>query len=193
MRRFDAGRPPDLPSGLAPGLQPVGPASEEEVELGSIVGVFGVRGEVRLHLHNRDSDLLDEPRRVILTDSSGRRFAATLDARSGAGGRVLGRVHGWAAREHAQAAIGWKVAIRAADLPSLDADEFYVRDLLGLPVRLDGAIVGRVTEVHPTDGGDVLEIDVGGSQEFVLLHADWVEAIGPDGVTLTGLPWEGEE
>ena len=41
--------------------------SEDEVELGRIVGVFGVRGEVRVHLHNREgSVLLDDPWDVIL-------------------------------------------------------------------------------------------------------------------------------
>ena len=37
------------------------------VELGYIAGVFGVRGEVRLHLHNPESSLFDGPLDVSRT------------------------------------------------------------------------------------------------------------------------------
>ena len=36
------------------------------IELGSVVGIFGVRGEVRLHLHNREGSVLQAPREVRL-------------------------------------------------------------------------------------------------------------------------------
>lgn len=166
---------------------------DDEVELGSVVGVFGVRGEVRLHLHHRESELLDDPRAVLLIDPTGRRFRATLQARPGAGGRVIGRVRGWTAREHAEATASWRIAIPEADLPPPGEGEHYVRDLIGLPVFVDGAEVGSVLDVHATDGGDVLELDVQGQTEFVPLHASWVTAIEDDRVVLAELPFDDEE
>lgn len=166
---------------------------DDEVELGSIVGVFGVRGEVRLHLHHRESELFDEPRSVILVDLAGARFRATLQARPGAGGRVLGRVQGWTTREQAEQVHGWKVVIAESDLPPPGEGEHYVRDLIGLPVVVDGVEVGRLLDVHETEGGDILEVDVQGESEFVPLHAEWVSAVEADRIVLTELPWGGEE
>ena len=48
-------------------------ASTEEVPLGHVVGIFGVTGEVRLHLYNRESDLLRVSRLVSLTSPQGER------------------------------------------------------------------------------------------------------------------------
>jgi ribosomal 30S subunit maturation factor RimM len=67
-----------------------GAGAPEEVELGYVSGVFGVRGELRVFLHHPDSDTLATERRVIFTAPDGRRFTAFLRARSGAGKRILG-------------------------------------------------------------------------------------------------------
>ena len=66
----------------------------ERVELGYVNGVFGVRGEVRLYLHNREADWLGRPRAVLVESAEGRCYSVRLRTRRGAGKRILGRLDG---------------------------------------------------------------------------------------------------
>ena len=76
-------------------MTPPGPkSSSEPLRLGHVSGVFGVRGEVRLFLHNRESTLLNKGRNVVLVSPEGERLAVSLRSRPGAGRRSLGVTDG---------------------------------------------------------------------------------------------------
>ena len=149
----------------------------EEIELGYISGVFGVRGEVRVFLFHQESDLLREERRVVLLSPDGsQRRAARLQIRPGAGKRILGRIAGLTDRDEAAALKDWQIWFPVADLPEPEADEFYVWQLEGARIELDGAVIGDVVTVHATDGDDILELRVDGESEFIpLLHELFLE------------------
>jgi len=160
-------RPPK--SDLAPAFDRIDGQGlgESEIELGYVAGVFGVRGELRLHLHHRESDFLRKWRRVIWIDPQGARYRARLKARSGAGKRVLGTTDGCDSPEKATALKGWRFAVPRDQLPRLDDDEFYFSDLIGADVYVDDHVVGKVLDVHSQQEMDVLEIDFDGVAEFV--------------------------
>lgn len=153
--------------------EPFAPAPEsgEELEFGEIVGVFGVHGEVRLHLHHRDSTLLDRGLDVVLVDPSGARWRARLTSRPGAGQRVLGRFAATITREQAAELKGWRIRVRVADLPSLEPGEFWVWQVLGADAVIDDEVVGRIREVHATGPVDVFEIQPQGSADAVFVPA----------------------
>lgn len=141
---------------------------DDEIELGRVVGVFGVRGEVRVHLHNREASvLLDGPRVVTLVSPDGARSATRLSCRSGAGKRILGRLDGLDDRDVAASLKGTRIGLARAALPEPSEGEFYVADLQGLPVRIDGAPRGRVVDVHHLPTGDVMELDIDGEALFL--------------------------
>ncbi|MBM4389931.1 MAG: 16S rRNA processing protein RimM [Deltaproteobacteria bacterium] len=143
----------------------------ELIELGSVVGIFGVRGEVRLHLHNREDSVLDEPREVILRGPEEQEHVATVSARPGAGKRIIGRVAGVGNPDEAAALVGWTVLIERDALPPTAEGEFYVADLLGLPVEdEEGTLIGTLRDVASTAGGarDVWVIDTNGGEAFVV-------------------------
>ncbi|MCB9761565.1 MAG: 16S rRNA processing protein RimM [Alphaproteobacteria bacterium] len=126
-------------------------ATPDEVSLGHISGVFGVRGEVRLFLHNRASAVLNQPTEVILISPEGERFIVGIRARSGAGERVLARLDGVEDREHARELMGWEVVIPRAALPPTQEGEYYHSQLIGLEVvTASGHPLGRLTEIHDT-------------------------------------------
>jgi len=124
-------------------------AGKGEVSLGSVNGVFGLKGEVRLFLHNRESDLLESEQAVVLVDPNGKRRSARLRSRSGAGGRVLGIIQGVHDREQARALMGHEILVDAALLPPIAEDEYYHHQLLGLSVvDVGGEELGKLAAVH---------------------------------------------
>jgi 16S rRNA processing protein RimM len=56
---------------------------------------------------------------------------------------------------------------RAALPPPEDSDEFYHADLIGLPVYLDGHVVGEVRAVQDFGAGDLLDISYAGRRVFL--------------------------
>ena len=182
---------PGLGSERTPGpFRMAGPPAGEEVEIGYVSGIFGVRGEVRLHLHHRESPLLDDGHDVVLVDSKGGRWGAHLRSRAGAGKRILGRFRTQLTREQAADLKGWTIRVLASALPTLDEGEFWVWQLEGVDVRVDGTVVGTVVTVHATGPVDVFEVRITGEREPVFVPAltEWVIDAGPMGLVLRALP-----
>ncbi len=152
--------------------------SSEDLELGFISGVFGVRGELRLFLHNRESDLFDEFRPVTLVSKAGERREVQLKARTGAGRKVIGRIRGLDSREGAEALADWVIVIPKTALPDPGDDAFYVGAVIGASVLVEGAVVGTVREVHSNGPTDVFEVSLAsGGQGFVPVLKTHVLAI----------------
>lgn len=137
-------------------------AVDSEVELGHLMGVFGVRGEVRIYLHNPDSDLLSRARSVTLVAPDGSRRTAKLRARTGAGKKVIGVIDGVTDRNAAEALTGCRVVVAASELPPPADDEFYVHQVLGARVFVGQDEVGVVKEVHENGPTTVLEVALRG-------------------------------
>ncbi len=130
------------------------------VILGEVIGVFGIRGELRLMLYHREGTTLAAPRTVTLVTPAGRR-SVLLSTRSGAGKRVLGRIEGVDTPEAAAALVGATIEVERDTLPEAAPGEFYIYDLVGLEV-VDAAGVahGQITDVVVGDQ-DVWVIDEG--------------------------------
>ena len=94
------------------------------------------------------------------------------------------------ARDQAADLKGWKIHVLASALPTLDAGEFWVWQLEGVDVRVDGAVVGTVVTVHATGPVDVFEVRLTGEREpiFVPALTEWVLKAGPKGLELRALP-----
>jgi 16S rRNA processing protein RimM len=163
------------PKGLEP--TPGEGIADHEVELGYVSGVFGVHGEVRLFLHNEDSDTLFHARKVVLVRPDGARFRATLSARSGAGKRILGTIRHLDDRELAATLKDWLIVIPTADLPPPEPGEYYVWQLEGLDAVVRDRVVGCITRVHDNPGGSILEIAGKGEPSFVLANERFVLSV----------------
>ena len=144
--------PPDVAAALD---------AEGTLELGFISGVFGVRGEVRLHLHNRESDLLAAGRDVVLAAADGKRFIAWMVTRPGAGKRVLASIRGIDDRDQALELLDWVLHLPLEVLPEPDPDEYYLEEIVGMRVCTGEHVHGRVVDVHVTGPVEVFELDTG--------------------------------
>lgn len=131
----------------------------DEVRLGYVSGVFGVRGEVRLFLYNPTSRLLQSVDEIVLVGPEATRRTVPLSVRDGAGKRVLGRLGGVGDPDAARALIGHELVLPKADLPDVEPDTFYHHQLLGLPVRTpSGHTLGTLEAIHTTGEVDVWEV-----------------------------------
>ena len=114
---------------------------QDHITLGKISGVFGLRGEVRVFLHNPTSGLFDKKRPIILYMSSDSMHETKMSCRSGAGKRIIGKIDGYTNVEQARSLIGALICIHQKHLPHTDENEFItiitglcpysVRDCIG--------------------------------------------------------------
>lgn len=128
------------------------------VPLGRIVGVHGVRGEIKL-------ESWTDPRRAIfgyqpwcLRGSQGEQSIRGAQGRE-AGHGLVASLPGIADREQARALIGAEILVRRAQLPPPAPGEYYWVDLEGLAVEtVSGQPLGSVRRVLPTGANEVLEV-----------------------------------
>jgi 16S rRNA processing protein RimM len=159
---------------------------EDDVVLGEIAGVFGVRGEVRLILHHREGrTLFGGERDVTLVAPDGARRRVKLTARSGAGKRVIARIAGVDTPEAARDLMGTHVLVARVALPPPGEGEFYLHDLFDLPVFDDaGEELGKLADVTTGDVDVWIVETLDGDEAFVLATKENVVSVSPDRIVL---------
>ncbi len=125
--------------------------------VGAIAGAFGVQGEARIKPFTADPMAIGAYGPLESEDGA-RRFDLKI-SRPIKGG-VAGRLSGAATREDVEALKGVRLYVSRDALPeTLDEDEYYQADLLGMTVvDLAGRPLGRVKAVQNFGAGDVLEV-----------------------------------
>lgn len=164
---------------MNPGLIQVG--DEILMAIGKVIAPQGLKGEVRIYPESDFPERFLEPgTRWLLRPGQSEPEETKLVAGRYLDGKGLYVVQfaGVDDREAAEAIIGSKILVRERDRPQLEADEFHVRDLIGLTVvdQQSQAIVGTVVDVFPA-GNDLLEVQRQGKDDRVLIP--FVMAIVP--------------
>ncbi|MFT7625159.1 MAG: 16S rRNA processing protein RimM [Myxococcota bacterium] len=142
------------------------------LELGVVGKPHGIRGGVRIFLHNRESDALRAHPTVVVVSPKGdvqeEWELATVRPGPKAGAWLV-TTPSVADRTAAEQRTGWKVVLDSELLPELrDADEFYYHQLAGCQVQTpSGRKVGRVERVTDTQI-DVLEVAREGGGELLV-------------------------
>ncbi len=155
-----------------------------EVVLGKVSGIFGVRGELRLMLNNRESPwLFERARQVTLRAPDGEERLVSLRARPGAGKRVLGKVEGLEDREQARALMEWQLVVPRSALPEPEPGAYYLHDLLGRPVSTSsGRALGRLAVVHQNTPIDLWEIAGEGVRYYLPIFEDTLLGVDERGI-----------
>jgi 16S rRNA processing protein RimM len=144
----------------------------DQVCVGVVVGVHGVKGTVRIKCYTTEPTGLAAYGPV--SDEQGtRRFA--IEVLGVSRGAVLAHLSGIKDRDAADALRGLRLYVPRAALPATKEDEFYHADLVGLPVETrDGQRLGTVRAVHNFGAGDILELRADGGRELMLPFSDAV-------------------
>lgn len=140
------------------------------VILGQVVGVFGIKGWVKVH-----SDT-DPPANILnyTTWFLSRPESQDWQARELIQGQphnkgLIAQLAGYTDRDHAAALVGYRIAVPRSALPALDDDAFYWSDLIGLKVYNEQAtLLGVVDHLMATGANDVLVIQGEGGEETLI-------------------------
>ena len=155
--------------------------AERLVALGAVTKPHGVRGEVRVHRFNPESDLLLGLTRVWLRKDETLR-AVDVESSRRHGELVLYTFVGVRNREAAEALRGHEVCVPRDQLPSLDDDEHYHVDLVGLRAEdAERRPVGIISEVIRYPASDCLLLSSDDGQREVPIAAPYVVEIDVEG------------
>jgi 16S rRNA processing protein RimM len=175
------------------------PGGNVWVPLAEVARPHGVRGEVRLRLFNRDSDLLLTLGEVLVRFPDGEEQEVSVDAARRANDAILMKLYSVDDRARADDLRGAKVCVRRADFPPLDPGEFYACDVEGALVVVDEAgerrDLGRVRELrtYPTTNALLVEAADGASAWEVPLVEGVVRRVDVEAGVVTLRTMEGVE
>ena len=164
------------------------------VVLGRLTKPHGVKGDIRVDYYADSADLLDKP----LMLRAGRFAPRPIRVREWHLWKdqlILG-IEGCNDRSAAEQLRGQELLIDASFLPEPEEDEPYLRDLIGLSVRLeDGTLVGELEDIDFPAGQEMWVIrapeEDGGHEILVPAVPEFVLDIDLSAQTATIAPPEG--
>lgn len=143
------------------------PTLDDVLLIGRITSPFGVRGDLKVSLISTRPDHLVKVKQLFLGDQLKPYVVGRLHEHK-AGVYIL-RLPDVTTRDEAEELRGTELYILANQAAPLDADEYFIHDLVGLSVRTqDGAEVGKVAEVIETGANDVLVVRQVGQPEVLI-------------------------
>lgn len=167
-------------------MEPAWPS--DAVEVGRILGAWGVRGELKVKALSARPEALFSTKRWFVAAPEGRAPAATPDRRllrvvqaREHGDVVIARVQDVDDRDVAQSLAGWQVHVPRSSFPTPEADEFYWIDLIGCSVvNRAGVELGRVTGLVETGPHCVLRLeapDAEGDERMIPFVSAYVDSV----------------
>lgn len=129
--------------------------------LAEVARPHGVRGELRLKLFNKTSDVLLAMEEVLVRLPDGEEHEVTVEQARRADDAILMKLYSVDDRNRAEELRGAHICVRRRDFEETEPGEFYAIDVIGGEARVDGVRIGTVAEIitYPT-------------LEAMLVHAD---------------------
>jgi 16S rRNA processing protein RimM len=159
----------------------------DAVEVGRVVGAWGVKGWIKVQAFASDPQALFSTKRWYLRPAEG--ALASMPAPPPVLRVTQAREHGAMVvagaqevpdRVAAESLKGARIFVSRTSFPTAGADEYYWIDLIGCEVvNRDGAVLGRVTDLLDTGAHCVLRIGADSAGErlvpFVAAYVDTVD------------------
>lgn len=155
-----------------PGSAPA-ESAERRVLMGRVVGVFGVRGWLKIESYSNPRDRLFRYRPWLMGREGVLGEVTPLDLRE-QGKTVVMHLQGCDSREQAELRLGEEIWVPRSALPPAGPNEYYWVDLEGLAVEtVEGTALGHISHMIATGANDVMVVQ--GERErlipFTLGHA----------------------
>lgn len=150
--------------------------ADRVLQIGKVVGVFGIKGELKIFKMAEDTAYF-APGRQVLIRAGGGGAQTPYTIRTVKPYKNILRIHfeEIVDRDAAEKLVGADLFISRATLPETDADTWYWCDLIGLDVYdTDNQPIGRVTGIIETGSNDVFVVagfDADGNEAETLVPA----------------------
>lgn len=133
---------------------------EENLLIGKVMGVHGIRGEIKVYPLTDDPGRFYDLEQIYLQDSKGNNKTYHIELVRLHKGNVLLTLSGIADRTAAEKLIGRFVTTDRENAVGLEKDEYFIEDMIGMKVvDTENAPIGTVTGVIQTSGStDNIEI-----------------------------------
>jgi 16S rRNA processing protein RimM len=161
------------------------------IEIGRLVKLHGVRGELRMLPYNPDSTLAADLPALLVRTPQGLRELAVAGVRPHKR-FLLFRFEGIDGADQAAPLVGSEVCVRAEQLPPLGPDEAYHIDLIGCSVETeDGTRLGEVSDILITGSNDVCVVRDGEREVLIPLIDDVIVRLDTEGGKIVIRPLPG--
>ena len=145
----------------------------DAVVLGKVVGLYGIKGWLKVFSHTRPREQLIQYNPLYLHYQGQWRSCVVESARQ-QGKNLLVKLGECDDRDQAMAYLHGSIAVDREQLPVLEEGEYYWRDLEGLAVvTVSGQDLGKVDHLFETGANDVLVVQ-GERQRLIPLIFDQV-------------------
>ncbi|MBW2690441.1 MAG: 16S rRNA processing protein RimM [Deltaproteobacteria bacterium] len=130
------------------------------LEVGVVIGVHGLRGDLKIRPLPTGALALPGARTVYLKDSQGLLAQHEAVRSTQHKQNILLRLSGLDNLYAVESLVGSSVWMTKTDLPELDDEQFYWSDLEGLEViDQQQGVIGHVVGMFATSAHDILEVD----------------------------------
>jgi 16S rRNA processing protein RimM len=165
---------------------------EKLVLLGRIVGLHGVRGELKLESYTEPRMQIFRYQPWLLRSAAGEKTIQDCRGRAQGKGMVV-ELPGIADRDAAAALAGAEIWVTRSALPTPKPGEYYWSDLEGLKVvTVEGVSFGKVSHLVATGANDVLVVKDAERERLIpFLIGQFVTDVDLDGGRLT-VDWDPE-
>lgn len=137
------------------------------VVVGKIAKAQGLSGELKIHPFSGNPADLASFQNIFLARGHDRHLYTVEKWRSH-GKYAVVKLREIKDREHSEALVGADVVVFRSQMPTLDADEFYWHEMVGLRVVTDqGQELGEVTSLIATGAKDVMVVS-GRDHEYLI-------------------------
>jgi len=151
--------------------------TDNTISLGSITGVWGVKGWVKVHSFTDPRENIVSLPRWILSRNGTERVVDVVGGRV-QGKTVVAQLDGVTDRDMAAGLIGATIAVARGDLPECAPGEFYWADLEGMRVQdRQGNLLGTVERMLETGAHDVMVLSGESERLIPFVLGDIVENV----------------
>lgn len=138
------------------------------LQIGKIVGVFGVNGELKVFKMAEDMTFFEQGSRLMLRTDDGLLTPCTVRGAKPHKNIVRVRFEGIDDRDAAEKVVGAGLFVPRSALPDTDADTWYWCDLIGLAVYgTDEQYIGRVMSMIETGSNDVFVVQTDDAETLI--------------------------
>lgn len=164
---------------------------EKRVVVARVRRPHGLSGEVLCDDLTGGKLTVENGKQAVLRSSTGE-VEVEIQAFKRTHKGVIYKLSSLKSRTDAEEAKGAGILLPASELPELPDGEYYLYELVDLPVYDEtGKCLGQVTGSIEAAGNDLLVIDRDGAEHLVPLVKDHIKSVEPGvRIVIRDIPWE---